>query len=206
MTRSRWVDAAVTGAVALVTALACTACGPGSASTALSAVTSTTGGTGATSTPAPSRSTKPAPTVPSATRAASVTRAATKAATKAPAALPTRTPTVAPAAPAPVRHTVASPAPRPAPLPKPPAPAPPAPAPAANLCGAPANPYGYNYCGRGSHLQPPAADVCSYFSCIGNFWNGKGYMEECADTMVSMSGGRRGACSYHGGELRPVTG
>jgi hypothetical protein len=29
-------------------------------------------------------------------------------------------------------------------------------------------------------------------------------MVECHDTMASMSGGRRGACSYHGGELRPV--
>lgn len=78
--------------------------------------------------------------------------------------------------------------------------------PAANLCGAPPNPYCYNYCGRGGYISPPAQDICTYFSCIGNFWNGKGYMEECNDGMVSMSGGRPGACSYHGGELRPVTG
>jgi hypothetical protein len=79
-------------------------------------------------------------------------------------------------------------------------------APATSLCGAPANPYGYNYCGRGANIYSPAPDICSYFSCIGNFANGKGYMEECSDGMVSMSGGRQGACSYHRGELRPVTG
>jgi hypothetical protein len=50
----------------------------------------------------------------------------------------------------------------------------------------------------------PPQDICSYFNCIPNFWNGVGYMEECHDATYSMSGGRRGACSYHGGELRPV--
>lgn len=94
----------------------------------------------------------------------------------------------APAAPAPPVAVIAPPAPT-----KP------------KLCGAPANPYGYNYCGRGSNVYSPPGDICSYFSCIGNFGNGVGYMDECADNMVSMSGGRRGACSHHGGELRPVT-
>jgi hypothetical protein len=74
---------------------------------------------------------------------------------------------------------------------------------AASLCGAPANPYGYNFCG-GGYVNSPPSDICSYFSCIDNFWNGKGYMVECSDGMYSMSGGRRGACSYHGGEQRPV--
>lgn len=72
------------------------------------------------------------------------------------------------------------------------------------LCGAPANPYGYNYCGSGALIYSPAPDVCRYFSCIANFTNGTGYMEQCADTTVSMSGGRRGACSRHGGELHAV--
>lgn len=75
---------------------------------------------------------------------------------------------------------------------------------AAALCGAPSNPYGYNYCGRGNLVYSPPGDVCSYFNCIGNFWNGSGYMEECGDGTVSMSGGRRGACSYHQGEQHPV--
>jgi len=72
------------------------------------------------------------------------------------------------------------------------------------LCGAPANPYGFNYCGRGGLIYSPPTDICNYFACIGNFWNGTGYMVECADGMVSMSGGRQGACSYHEGELQPV--
>jgi len=74
-----------------------------------------------------------------------------------------------------------------------------------SLCGAPDNPYGYNFCGRGSHVYRPPAGICSYFACIQNFDNGVGYMEECQDGMYSMSGGRQGACSYHGGELRPVS-
>ena len=73
-----------------------------------------------------------------------------------------------------------------------------------STCGAPSNPWGYNFCGRGSYIYSPAPGVCSYFSCINNFSNGSGYMTECADSMYSMSGGRRGACSYHGGETQPV--
>lgn len=42
------------------------------------------------------------------------------------------------------------------------------------LCGAPANPYGYNYCGRGTLIRAPKPDVCDYFRCINNFWNGTG--------------------------------
>jgi len=74
---------------------------------------------------------------------------------------------------------------------------------AADTCGAPANPDGYTYCG-GPKIYSPNSNVCQYFNCIDNFSNGKGYMEECKDGMVSMSGGRSGACSYHGGEERPV--
>ncbi len=73
------------------------------------------------------------------------------------------------------------------------------------LCGAPANPYHLNLCGRGSLVYDPPADVCSYFDCIANFSNGKGYMVECRDGTYSMSGGRRGACSYHDGEGSAVT-
>jgi hypothetical protein len=73
-----------------------------------------------------------------------------------------------------------------------------------SLCGAPANPWGYNFCGRGGLITAPAADVCSYFNCIANFPNGKGYMEECQDATFSRSGGRSGSCSDHGGNLRPV--
>jgi hypothetical protein len=74
------------------------------------------------------------------------------------------------------------------------------------LCGAPANPYGYNFCGRGGLISNPAPDVCVYFDCIPNFDNGTGYMVECHDAMYSMSGGRQGACSHHDGVWRPVYG
>ena len=74
----------------------------------------------------------------------------------------------------------------------------------ASLCGAPTNPYGYNFCGRGGLVLDPPADICTYFDCIPNFWNGIGHMEECQDQTYSMSGGRSGSCSHHGGNLRAV--
>jgi hypothetical protein len=82
--------------------------------------------------------------------------------------------------------------------------APPA-APAADLCGAPSNPYGYNLCGRGNLVTSPPADICTYFNCIGNFDNGRGYMVECGDGTYSMSGGIPDACAYHSGEATPVS-
>lgn len=79
-------------------------------------------------------------------------------------------------------------------------------APALSLCGAPPNPYGFNFCGRG-HLiyasQLPDG-ICGYFACIGNFFNGTGYLVECRDGQYSMSGGKQGACSYHQGVRRAV--
>jgi hypothetical protein len=46
----------------------------------------------------------------------------------------------------------------------------------------------------------PAPDgVCVYFICIGNFFEGRGYMVVCNDNQVSMSGGIQGSCSQHGG-------
>jgi hypothetical protein len=72
------------------------------------------------------------------------------------------------------------------------------------LCGAPANPYGYNLCGRGGTITQPAAGTCGYFNCIANFSNGTGYMEECMDGTYSMSGGRSGSCSSHHGNKQPV--
>lgn len=72
-----------------------------------------------------------------------------------------------------------------------------------NLCGAPRNPYGYTFCG-GSLIYNPKPDTCSYFACIDNFWNGKGYMMQCDDGMYTMSGGRSGSCSHHDGNRRPV--
>jgi hypothetical protein len=73
-----------------------------------------------------------------------------------------------------------------------------------NLCGAPANPLGYTFCGSGSLIRSPDATVCDYFDCIPAFWDGVGYMIQCQDDTVSMSGGRSGSCSRHGGNRRPV--
>jgi hypothetical protein len=74
-----------------------------------------------------------------------------------------------------------------------------------SLCGAPPNPWNYNFCGGGTISAPPAT-FCDYFSpCIASFWSSaKGYVEECRDGSYSHSGGRQGSCSSHGGDLRPV--
>lgn len=44
------------------------------------------------------------------------------------------------------------------------------------------------------------ASFCSTHQCIPNYPNGKGSIVGCKDGTYSHSGGRRGACSYHGGE------
>jgi len=94
---------------------------------------------------------------------------------------------------------VPSPTPRAAPPPPLPAPAP------RNTCGAPANPFGYDFCSPGNVIYGPPSNFCSYFNCIKSFWQStKGYVDECQDGTYSHSGGRQGACSYHGGELRPL--
>ena len=96
----------------------------------------------------------------------------------------------APAAPAPVRATQ-----------------PAAARPVSNTCGAPANPWGYTFCGGGKYIYGPPSTFCNYFSCIPSFWKStNGYVEQCADGMYSHSGGRSGSCSYHGGNNQPLFG
>ena len=121
------------------------------------------------------------------------------------------TPSSYPAAPAPSSKPLSIPSPTPSPKhspspspkPKPPPSPKPAPAPK-STCGAPANPWGYNFCG-GRYITSPPANFCSYFRCIPSFWKStNGYVDECHDGTYSHSGGRQGACSYHGGELRPL--
>jgi hypothetical protein len=73
----------------------------------------------------------------------------------------------------------------------------------ASLCGAPANPYGYNFCGRGGFVQDPPADICNYFACAPDFSKGGGRMVECQDLTYGRSHGP-GSCSRHGGILRPL--
>jgi hypothetical protein len=70
-----------------------------------------------------------------------------------------------------------------------------------NLCGAAPNPWGYNFCG-GTTISAPPASFCNYFSCIPNFWNGRGSVMQCSDLMYSLSGGIQGSCSYHSGNFR----
>jgi hypothetical protein len=96
----------------------------------------------------------------------------------------------------------------PAPEPAPPSAAPPAPpAPASvpqGACGAPANPWGYTFCG-GSVITSPPANFCSAFACIASFWNQtNGYVVQCRDGLFSHSGGVRGSCSSHGGNGRTL--
>ena len=74
-----------------------------------------------------------------------------------------------------------------------------------SLCGAPANPFGYNFCGRGGYIyNADPSRVCSYFNCIANFGESPGYMIECKDGTYSTAGGRPGRCSDHGGEEQAV--
>jgi hypothetical protein len=130
----------------------------------------------------------------SATQVSAPMASVTAAATVEPSAQPTPTPTPAPT-------------PKPTPTPvvvAPTAPPPPPPPPAANTCGAPSNPWGYNFC-AGNVIYAVPSDFCTYFPCIPSFWKStNGYAEECVDGKFSHSGGRQGACSYHGGESRPL--
>jgi hypothetical protein len=92
---------------------------------------------------------------------------------------------------------------KPAATPKPVATPKPKPKPV-DLCGAPANPLRYTFCSGGSLITSPDESVCLYFDCIASFDDGVGYMIQCQDGTVSMSGGRSGSCSHHGGNRRPV--
>jgi len=65
------------------------------------------------------------------------------------------------------------------------------------------NPWCYTFTTGNLIYRPPAA-FCSYFPCISNFWNGRGYVNECGDGDYSKSGGIQGDCSHHGGKLRPL--
>ena len=76
-------------------------------------------------------------------------------------------------------------------------------APITNLCGAPSNPWNYNFC-SGSFITSPPSNFCSYFKCIATFWSGRGYVMQCADGTFGKSGGISGSCSGHGGNRRAL--
>jgi hypothetical protein len=66
------------------------------------------------------------------------------------------------------------------------------------------NPWGYDF-SPGNYIYQPSSNFCDYFACIKSFWqNTNGYVDECNDGMYSHSGGVSGACSKHGGEMRPL--
>ena len=121
-------------------------------------------------------------------------------------ATPSATPT-----PTPTATSTPTATPTPAPTPKPVVvaatkPPPPPPPPPPSTCGAPSNPWGYNFCG-GNFITSPPSNFCNYFNCIKSFWSHtNGYVDECVDGAYSHSGGIQGACSYHGRELRPLYG
>jgi hypothetical protein len=127
---------------------------------------------------------------------------ATATATPAPTIVPTGAPALAPT-PQPVavapKATV-----RPTQKPAPPPPAPPA----FNYCGAPANPWHYNFCGGNLVYNPPNPTFCNYFVCIASFWTedipNDGYVMQCVDGTYSLSGGESGSCSHHGGNSRAL--
>ena len=79
------------------------------------------------------------------------------------------------------------------------------PTPARPICQAVnGNPWCYNF-SPGNLIYNPPSNFCDYFNCITSFWQStNGYVDECNDGMYSHSGGVQGACSRHGGEMRPL--
>ncbi|SIN35202.1 hypothetical protein [Micromonospora cremea] len=113
------------------------------------------------------------------------------------AATPAPTPSVVPAL---VRPAAPPPAPRTSAKP-------PRPSPTTTRdprCGAPVNPLGYDFC-SGTRIRRPAAEVCDWFDCVPQFWAGRGYLVQCRDGSVSLTGGRSNACAEHRGVRRTVT-
>ena len=114
-----------------------------------------------------------------------------------PTPVPSPTPTTAPV---PTPEPTQPPAPANQPVQQPVQQAPP---PAAPPTGVNGNPWGYDF-NPGNYIYSPNSGFCGYFSCISNFWNGNGYVEECNDGMYGKSGGIQGSCSHHGGNMRPL--
>jgi hypothetical protein len=107
--------------------------------------------------------------------------------------------------PSPTPSPTDTPTPEPTQQPQQPAPPVQQPAPPLPTTGVYGNPWGYNFT-PGNYIYSPVSDFCTagYFSCIANFPNGKGYVEECNDGMYSKSGGRSGSCSDHKGDKQPL--
>ncbi len=114
--------------------------------------------------------------------------------------LPTDTPSPTPV-------PTATQTPRPTPKPQPTQKPVPTPTPKPHCVGINNNPWCYDF-NPGKLIYVPPSGFCSYFNCIASFYGsddpGDGYIIECTDSTFSQSGGERGACSSHGGELRPL--
>ncbi|MFC3504642.1 hypothetical protein ACFOOK_27255 [Micromonospora krabiensis] len=116
------------------------------------------------------------------------------------------TPGVSPSAvPALIRPATApsAPAPSASPTPRKPKPTASPSSSAERRCGAPVNPMGYDFCG-GYRIRKPAAETCDHFDCAQEFWAGRGYLVQCRDGVVSLTGGSREACAGHRGVRRTV--
>ena len=115
-----------------------------------------------------------------------------------PTSAPANTPTAKPTA-----EPTAKPTPKPVPT-RPPVPTP-TPKPSCNAING--NPWCYNF-SPGNLIYTPPSGFCGYFNCIASFYSsddpGDGYIIECQDGTYSQSGGERGACSSHGGEMRAL--
>ena len=84
---------------------------------------------------------------------------------------------------------------RPSPLPPPPPP----------TCGAPSNPFVYDFCPPADLIYAPPPNFCQYFRCVSNFWTfTSGYIVQCVDGTFSHGGGRPLVCGHHRGLRRTL--
>ena len=182
--------------VCLLVGLVLAACGPAAVPTGAPGAGSGREGISAPATSAP---TAPATRTPTLIPSPTATWTALP-----PTATSTPVPTDTPVPPTATKTAPPPPVVRPTatftPVPPPPSPPTPTPVPASGVNG---NPWGYNWSCCNLIYSPPS-NFCSYFACIGNFWNGVGYVIQCKDGMFSKSGGRSGSCSSHGGNGQPL--
>lgn len=69
---------------------------------------------------------------------------------------------------------------------------------------APKNPWGYDFKPSGHLIYHPLSDFCNYFNCTEDFTTGTGYIVECRDSLLSLSGGTPDACIFDGGVSRTL--
>jgi hypothetical protein len=112
-------------------------------------------------------------------------------------------PQISDPSPSPIVVAIRTPAPKPsAVLPRPtplPVPTPPP------TCGAPPNPFGFDFCPPANLIYKPPSQFCRYFACSPSFWtNTNGYVVECVDGTYSHGGGHPLTCVHHRGVRRTL--